>query len=267
MYSDADIRRFRLLRSAVEGGRMIGHVAGLSDAELEELNRQAEPLREPAGTVRPRDAGSSVLTPLLESVAACDYAAVDAELGRLALLLGPAQLVHEVVLPLMRLAGEYWESGKFHIAHEHLVSACVRNLVGGLVRRPGPANGGPRLLLTTPLGELHEFGILAAAMLAVTHEIQAGYLGPNLPAAEILFAARRHPPDAVVLGIMKVNATAGVCAEVRRLASELPAATELWIGGSGAAAVAGGVSPGRAIILENLSELDRHLMRLKESAR
>jgi DNA-binding transcriptional MerR regulator len=266
LYSDAEVRRLLLLRAAVEGGHAIGQVASLTDAELQDLARTSFPVsRSHPAEATPKSVPPE-LQPLLDAIESFDYEATDRELGRLALLLSPAGLVHQVVLPLMRLAGENWEHGTFQIAQEHMLSACVRNLLGGLVRQQRPSNGAARLLLTTPSGELHEFGILAAAMLAVSHEFQVAYLGPNLPAGEILSAAKKCAPQVVVLGIMEINATPAVRREAHRLAAELPLATGLWVGGSGAARVVEGAARPGVLIIEDLADFERHLSRLKGTA-
>lgn len=262
LYSEADIRRLLLLRHAVDGGHAIGQVASLSDDALEELHLAATT----AQKVR-LDADRGVfqaLEPILKAIQAYDYAATNEELGRLVLLLTPSELVHKAVLPLMRLAGENWEKGLFQIAHEHLLSACVRNLLGGLVRRQDTRNGHPGILVTTPSGEQHEFGILAAAMIAVAHQFQVAYLGPNLPATEILFAAQNLAPRAVVLGIMEMNATPAVRVEVERLDRELLTGVELWIGGSGRK-VADHPASDKTIVIDDLVGFERHLERLKTS--
>lgn len=259
LYDEADIRRLLLLRSAVESGRAIGQVASLSIAELEELDRRALSFSKKQET----PATLPALQPLLDSITSYDYTATNEELGRLALLLPPAELVHRVVLPLMRIAGENWESGVFQIAQEHLLSACVRNLLGGFIRLQKTDDGAGSLLFTSPTGELHEFGILAAAMLAVANGFRAAYLGPNLPASEVLQAVEKRAPQAVVLGIMKTNATTAAQEDVRRLAAELPATTELWLGGSGASTIADGVLRSGLMVLMDLADFERHLARMK----
>jgi len=263
LYSDADMQRLLLLRAALEGGYAIGQVASLADAELRNLVRASPPLsRSQSREVDTRTALPE-LRPLLDSLASFDYSKTNEELGRLALLLRPAELVYRVVLPVLKLTGDNWENGTFQIAQEHMFSACVRNLLGGLVRLQTPAHGASGLLLTTPATELHEFGILSAAMLAVWHEFPVAYLGPNLPAGEILSAAEKCAPRVVVLGIMQTNATPAVRQEIHRLAAELPPATELWLGGTGAAEAATGMLRSGALILEDLPDFEQHLTRLK----
>lgn len=265
-YDELAIRRLLLLKSAVESGRSIGQVASLSDTKLEELERNAQSLSGKAEIASRPEPATPVLRPLLDAIGAYDYAAANDELGRLALLLRPNELVHRVVLPLMRLTGENWENGVFQIAHEHMLSACVRNLLGGLVRLQKGGPGAHRMLFTTPPGELHEFGILAASLLAVGHEFEVTYLGPNLPAREVLQAAAKSGPRVVVLGIMKTNAMPAVLGEVRQLAAELPSTTELWLGGSGASTVSNGLTRDGLLVLQDLTHFERHLARLKATS-
>ncbi len=260
LYGDAEVRRLLLLRRAVECGHTIGRLARLSDAELQELIARAECY---AGDHRSGGAHASpTLRKLFDSLAVYDFDAVNEELGRLAALLRPRDLVHEVVLPVMRYAGENWEKGRLQVAHEHLLSAAVRSLLGGLIRLHAGGDRGGRLLLTTPPGELHEFGILAAAMLAAGQGFRVNYLGPNLPAREILFAAGKNKPRAVILGLTKINATRTVRAGIQRLRRELPEECELWIGGGGAATAVRGLPSDGLLQLDDFIGFESHLARL-----
>jgi methanogenic corrinoid protein MtbC1 len=255
LYSDVDVRRLQLLRAAVEGGHAIGQVAALSDAELRELAQTPPVPPEKAQSPNPN------LQPLLDAIDSFDSDAINQELSKLALLLRPAELVYKVVLPLMRLVGKNWQNGTCTIAQEHMFSACMRNLLGGLVRLHRTGNGSGKVLLATPVDELHEFGILAAAMLAVAQGFQVTYLGTNLPAGEILTTAEKCMADIVALGIMKTNATPAVRDEMARLASGLPILTELWAGGTGATDVLAGAVRNGAFILDDLADFERHLGR------
>jgi MerR family transcriptional regulator, light-induced transcriptional regulator len=264
MYGDADIRRLMLLRKAVERGQAIGQVARLTDAELEELNAQARCYTEELGTPA-SEPPQPLLDHLLKLIHAYDATAANAELGRLALLMRPRELVHRVVAPLMSQAGELWAEGAFDVAHEHLLSACVRNLLGGLVRLQQQSYRSGKLLLAAPAGELHEFGILAAAMLGVAHDFDVVYLGPNLPAHDILLAAGQSAPRAVVLGVLAYNATDAVRTDMREVAGKLAPPVELWVGGSGARAVAGDIAREGTHVLDTLVEYERHLERLEST--
>ena len=264
LYSDLDVQRLLQLKACLERGHAIGQVASLSNTELQRLLADAIPSRETATkNHRPPHPELPELRALLDAIEAFDYGKTNEELSRLALLLSPSQLVYRVVLPVMTLAGDNWENGSFGIAQGHMFSACVRNLLGGLIRLQRPANGAAKLLLTTPPNELHEFGILAAALLALALEFPVAYLGPSLPAAEILSAAERSGAQVVVLGIMQVNATPSACEQVDWIASRLPATKELWLGGTGAHTASQGVVRERTFNLQDLPDFERHLVRLK----
>lgn len=258
LYGAPEIHRLLLLRRAVESGHAIGQVAGLSDADLEALQATGQPPQPGQGL--------DALQPLLKAIERCDYLAANDELGRLAVLLPTTDLVHRIILPVMRIAGERWHDGNFHIAQEHLVSSCVRNLLGGLVRRNEADRNAPCLLFTTPAGELHEFGILAAALLASARRFRVAYLGPNLPAGDIAFAVRKMAPRALVLGVMETNSTPALRADLSLLAGDLPVATELWIGGSGRTSVSSAVRRPGTVILDDLVSFEQNLNRLEPTS-
>jgi DNA-binding transcriptional MerR regulator len=263
LYSERDVRRLVLLRRLVDNGHSISQVAGKSDDELEALAIRAFP---PEPSEPPQSASDSIhpeIASLLKAIERTDYEAMNEELGRLSIVLGASGLVHKVVLPVMRLSGERWANGEFEILQVQMFSACVRNLLGGLVRLQRPADGAPTLFLTTPPNEMHEFGILAAALLAVGRQFRVVYLGPNLPVRDIIAAARKFAPCVIALGITKVNATPEAREDIRQVAEGLPPTVELWLGGTGAASVASDLARDRALILEDLSDFEDRLDALR----
>jgi methanogenic corrinoid protein MtbC1 len=230
VYDEAAVRRLTLLRDAVARGYAIGQVAAMGDEELDRLlasgpfaARAAAPLETPGGAVD--------LRAVVEAVAAFDAVSADRELGRLAALLPPRDLVHRVVVPLMRHVGEAWERGEMSIAEEHMTSGVLRNLLGTLVRMQAGARPAARLVFATPTGEQHEFGILCAAMLAAGGGLGVVYLGTDLPAAEIAAAADRSGASAVVLGVTGAAGLAGPLEAIERVRAALPARAEVWVGG------------------------------------
>lgn len=263
LYADTDILRLRLLKDCLERGHSIGQIAALPDAKLQVLASTSIPVREVQNEGSVLKTGAPELRPLFDALEAFDESKINGELSRLALLLSPSDLVYQVILPVMKLAGENWENGGFGIALGHIFSACVRSLLGGLIRLHRPASGAAKLLFTTPANEMHEFGILSAALLAMAQEFPVSYLGPNLPAREILSAAERSGAKVVVLGIMQMNATPSACREIGLIASGLPVTTELWIGGSGAITASRGVIRKKLFILQDLPDFERQLLRLK----
>jgi methanogenic corrinoid protein MtbC1 len=130
----------------------------------------------------------------------------------------------------MREVGIRWHDGTLAIAQEHLISELLRTLLGSMMRlfrRPNPTM---TMVLSTLAGESHEFGILAAAMLASLAGVEPVYLGPNLPAREIADAARRTSAKVVALSITFSSETTQ--GELNALAAAMPEDAELWVGGA-----------------------------------
>jgi MerR family transcriptional regulator, light-induced transcriptional regulator len=260
VYTDAQVQRLRTLSALVGLGHPISEVAVLPDPRLDELLRrtmegQARPARREAAP------GGSPISRVVAAIDAFDYAAADREVARLASLYPPRDLVHQVALPLMRLVGERWHAGELTIAQEHMLSAILHAVMAGLVRLQGAPDAAPRLLFATPEAELHEFGILAGAMLAASAGLGVVYLGPNVPATDIGDAARRIGAAAVVLGLTGGSPTiAKHLSEVRRA---VPAETEVWIGGPATLPIQPSQgSRGRVLPLVSFDEFERHLRRL-----
>jgi methylmalonyl-CoA mutase cobalamin-binding subunit len=157
--------------------------------------------------------------------------------------------------------GNRWADGRFTIADEHLLSAALRNLLDGIVRIHGPVRG-PAVVLAAPSGEHHEFGLLFTALRVAEAGLAPWYLGPDLPAAEIVAAARRA--RAVVVGLAVVNSeNARAAAEaVQHVERSLPAGTELWLGGSHAPSLAQHLQQSRARLLHDHNAFERELERL-----
>lgn len=224
LYSQADVERLRLLRRAVEAGHSIGRIA----------NRSAQELRLLSAAIRPPavEHRADAVERILQAIKAFDPAAADRELGGAAALMTPEQLVYRVALPLMKEVGDRWALRILGVAHEHLATALLRNLLGTLLRTEAPSRSA-RLLLTTPPGEQHEMGLLSVALLAAAHGYSVCYLGPDLPVHEIAYAAEQARADAVGLSLVYVPDQAERAREVRAIADALSPGVRLWLGGAG----------------------------------
>lgn len=250
-YSDDDIARLKQLALLVERGHPIGTIASLSASELTRLIDGSDAL-----SARQQEPLAADLTELLRALDRYDLRAIESALARHAAVLPTRELVFAVILPLLRQLGDRWEAGTLSPAQEHLVSAIVRTLLGGLLRSIGSSDHSPRVVFATPAGERHELCLLCAAVLAATAGYGVLYLGSDLPAADIAHAAKAGGARSVVLA-----ATSGMVtrAEARHLARVL-SDVDLWIGGPQATALAGEMGHGRAVATldELVPLLSRH---------
>lgn len=102
---------------------------------------------------------AEILGPLLAAIESFDSNRAGFELSRLAAVLIPRDVVDRVAVPLLHEVGARWHDGKLAIAQEHLVSQLLRNLLGNMVGLFRTSNSAKKMVLATPAGESHEFGI------------------------------------------------------------------------------------------------------------
>jgi DNA-binding transcriptional MerR regulator/methylmalonyl-CoA mutase cobalamin-binding subunit len=256
MYTEADIARLRLLRSAVEHGHSIGRLAGLTDAELRHL-AGASAVSEVAPARRtPLD--MAALTAALHKY---DAAGIDQQISRLAAVLPPLELLRDVLMPVLAQVADDGHRGPARIAHEHLMSSTLRNLLGSLLRLYARPDVSTRLLFATLAGERHEIGTLGAAMLAASSGLGVAYLGPDLPARDIVESVRPAGAQVLVLGLTATSAGKAEERELRTIVRDLPKEVELWAGGRAALRHTALISP-RGLVLRDYNAYHQELVRI-----
>jgi DNA-binding transcriptional MerR regulator len=259
MYSDADIARLRLLRGAVEQGHSIGRVAELTDAELRRLTAAA-------GTSAVSGVAAARRTQLdtagiARALRKYDATAIDQQISRLAAILPPLELLRDVLLPVLARVGDDWQRGPVGIAHEHLMSSTMRNILGSFLRLYARSDVPTRLLFATVAGERHEIGTLGAAMLAASSSLGVAYLGPDLPAREIVASVRPAGAQVLVLGLTVTPAGKASERELRTIVRDLPKDVELWAGGRGALPHTALIRP-RGRVLRDYNAYQQELTRI-----
>ena len=258
MYTDADVARLRLLREAVEHGHSIGRLSRLGDEQLRRLGVTAK-----AAAVSTVEVARQTI-PGIEALKAALYSynsvGVDQEISRLASMVRPLELLQEVLMPVLAQVGDDWHRARTRIAHEHLMSAAVRNILGSFLRLHARPTTPVRLLFATVSGDRHEIGTLGAAMLAASSGLGVVYLGPNLPARDILDSVKPAGAQVLVLGLTgAAGKTTGH--ELQAVVRDLPRDVELWVGGRGAERQASIVSP-RGLVFGDYTAYQKELVRL-----
>lgn len=259
MYTVDDIARLRLLRGAVEQGHSIGRLAGLTDAELRPLAATAD--ANAASAVVPTQRTPLDTAALSAALHSYDGTAIDRQISRLAAVLPPLELLRDVLMPVLAQVGDEWHRGSARIAHEHLMSSTLRNILGSFLRLYARPDVSTRLLFATLAGERHEIGTLGAAMLAASGGLGVAYLGPDLPAREIVESVRPAGAQVLVLGLTATSAAKAKARELRTIVRDLPKEVELWAGGRGVARHAS-IITSRGLVFDDYAPYQRELIRI-----
>ena len=259
MYTEADVARLRLLRAALEHGHSIGRLAGLSDEDLRNIVAAAAPIAVPTGDPMRRtsfDAGE-----LNAALRTFDAVGIDREIARLATVLGPLDLVRTVLMPMLAQVGDDWHNGRASVAHEHLMSSTIRNILGSFLRLHARLDTPARLLFATPSGDRHEIGTLGAAMIAASSGLGVAYLGPDLPARDIVDSVKAAAAQVLVLGLTTALAAKAKETEIQAIVRGLPKDVELWIGGPAATRYAAVIGH-RGLVLNDYDAYQKELVRI-----
>jgi methanogenic corrinoid protein MtbC1 len=239
VYTDQDIARLTLLYQATTHGHSISRIAHYSLDDLKKL-LQAEGAAMPAKLI-PITPGYPAKAVAEEYVQKC-YTAVIAFDGRTleshfenAIAdLGIQNFIEDLLDPLFTLIGERWKTGELRPVHEHLASSIIRSLIY-LLRNNAPCSpGAPKMVVTTPVGQLHELGALLAAIIAELKGWQVTYLGANLPAEEIAAAAKFTDAAAITISISSCTDDNVVPKELRRLRKLVGSEAAVIVGGRAA---------------------------------
>jgi len=236
LYSDADIRRLRQLRQAVEAGHSISRLAGLSTDSLALLAPDGNALSAESAAPNSGLSGDVSVAALLKdglaAVCGLDADALESTLTRAAVHLTRAVTLEGVILPLLRIIGDRWATGNLKIVNEHMATAVIGSFLRDLLRDTETPPNSPKILVATPVGQWHEMGALATAVTAADCGWAAHYFGPNLPAEEIAAAAGHLRVRAVALSIVYVAGSSRLARELKKLRRCLDGSIPLVIGGN-----------------------------------
>ena len=259
LYSDSDIARLLLLRTLTVAGGAISQLAQLPNDELSRMVRE-EPLSAPEAA--PGGSAEQWRAGALAAIAALDSSALRRELGRSAMALGVPHFLEQVVSPMLREVGLRWQDGRLGVAHEHLATAVVREVLGWVRESSETMGAAPTLVVATPTNQVHEGGALLVAATAAAEGWRVTYLGVNLPGPEIAAAAVRTGARAVALSLIYPDNDPTLGSQLEALRRSLPAGVTLLVGGSAAPAYQVEVEAAQGQVATDLAELRGALHRL-----
>ncbi len=222
LYSQADLARLKLIRRLLDLGFRPGKLMAMSDAQLQALTTEHTPQRQV----------SDVCQGLLDALQSHDAQATRAYLRHRMLELGLRRFACDFLPEANQLVGDAWMRGELQIAEEHLYSEAVSRVMRETLAAIPAGAMSPRVMLTTPPGELHVLGLLMVEALLRLAGCDAIAFGAQMPLQDVAFAAEKHQVDIVVLSFSGAY-EGSVQAVAEQLRALLPAATQLWLGGKG----------------------------------
>lgn len=263
LYSEEEIERLALLHRAVRSGHSIGRIAGLPTEELREMLASTLSTASVRRSGKDNEPAASFHAAALAATGSFDGPGLEDALRRAQVMLGNQGLLQRVVSPLAHEIGERWRRGEFTAAHEHFFTAGVKVFLGGMARQFATPLHAPRVIVSTPSGQLHELGAVMAAVAAANLGWRAIYLGPNLPAHEIAGAALRNEATAVALSIVYPEDDPHLPGELTELARLLPRGTRILVGGRAARGYSHALAEVGALLADDIGEFGEHLDSLR----
>ncbi|WP_024298071.1 MerR family transcriptional regulator [Methylomicrobium lacus] len=264
VYTDQDIARLKLLNQATRDGHSISRIARYSLDELRKLlhtEEAATPAKRPlllAGNDI-KSLAEAYIQKCYAEVTAFDARTLESLFENAIVELGIQNFIEDLLDPLLTLIGERWKTGELRPVHEHMASSIIRSLTYILRNNTPCSPTAPRMVVTTPLGQLHELGALLAAIIAELKGWQVTYLGPNLPAEEIAAAVKFTDAAAVTISISFSSDDHVVQKELRRLRKLLGYEIALIVGGRAAPYYETVLNEVGVVKIESLAHFRRYL--------
>jgi DNA-binding transcriptional MerR regulator/methylmalonyl-CoA mutase cobalamin-binding subunit len=230
VYTAQQIARLKLIKKLIDAGMRPGQVVLLEDAKLLALaGRSQESV--------PALPQPQVLAPLMRVFQSRDAYRLREELKAEINRLGLESFVVDVMPALTTSVGEAWERGEASVSDEHMYTEIMQGLIREELARIVKPDGQPRVLVTTPSGELHTLGIL---MVEAVVSIYGGFclsLGAQTPVDEIVSAIRQHRIEIAGLSFSASFPKRKIAPVLKELRGLVPKEIELWAGGTGTTAL------------------------------
>lgn len=256
LYSDLDVARLRLLYRLTAGGHPISRLASLTLEELERAVRE-EPGEQPS--IEEGNGPAEFTGAALRAARRLDGAELHALLERAVVTLGVTTFIEAVAAPTLRAIGHGWREGEVSVGQEHLASAVFRRVLGWIMGMYDVGASAPGIVLSTPPGQIHDLGAMLAGATAAAEGWRVTYLGPDLPVADLLAAARQVDAKAVALSLIYPIDGPALIETVAEVRQGLPRTTALLLGGAAATPNRESLEALGAQVLPSLADLRRAL--------
>lgn len=188
LYDERDLTVIRRMAALVE--------AGISASEAAAAAR----IEGPMPAIKPARVEHPLAASLVAASVSYDEPAAETVITEAVQSLGWGRALDDVVMPALRHMGQFWGDETIVSATEHFATEVVRRqIASAYVSTPAADETAPSSLLACPEEERHEVGLLGLALLLRLDGLGVFYLGADVPAYDLIVAARDSNADAVCL--------------------------------------------------------------------
>ncbi len=264
-YTPQDVERIKLLWALVHEGHAISRIANLSTKKLQEM--MASSLApQTLETTADETKVNKVLSEMIRALEKFRLEELHHALQRARFTMSIKDIVISLLRPLLQRVGQMTYDGQLNITQEHLLSSLLRDYLGNIHQSLSPYDFSARsqaktVVLTTREGDLHEFNILMAAILANLYQFRTYYLGPSMPVEDLIDCCQRFKVDFLVMGFTALPAERELITSkefLRRLDKELPRRVTFCCGGASQMLLTQLAGERKIIGINGLTELDEY---------
>lgn len=227
-YGEDQTVRLKLIKRLIDSGMRPAQVVPLDEATLQSL------LQVQSDKTYASNGDTRLVVELMSILRSRDNTALTEKLKHAVRQHGLEKFILDVMCALNVEVGNAWERGEIGIRDEHVYTEVIQNLIREQISLITKPLGQPRILVTTPAGELHTLGILMVDALASLYGACCISLGAQTPLEEIPHAISDYRADIVCFCFSAAFPKRRILPFLKALRSMVPRQIEIWIGGAGA---------------------------------
>ncbi len=254
LYTDLDVMKLKLLQKLTSFGYAIGQIGSFPVPKLQELVQVNMTQEESDSQILP-DSNQDLLQAAMEAVIKINAPRLEQLLMQALVKLGQSKVLDQLIIPLLEELGTQWKNGNIRIYHEHLATTVIRKYLTDQLSKVKASSNAPSIIVTTPLGQLHELGALIVALTAANLGWQIIYLGANLPAEDIAAAAAEKNIKYILLSIVYPANDPLLYTDILHLNQLLDKDVKLLIGGRAAKSYQQAINETNSFYFEYLNQL------------
>lgn len=188
-YTDEELKHLLNVAALVKRGHKISKVAAYTNQRIQDevlkLNQEASSL-------------DDFIDQLVIHIINFDTDEFESLLDTFQNRMGFEKLVTDLVFPLFRKVGIFWQIGSIFPAQEHLVSNLIRQRFIVESTKFKPSGNAKTALLFLHENEMHELSLLFSRYLALKYNYQTIYLGQNVPFDDLKAISGNKQIDLVI---------------------------------------------------------------------